>query len=141
MLTDLHIAELWVRMARIYGHRWTTHFGASDDGTWLAGLQHLTADQLATGMRAVIARGDAWPPSLPEFRLICLGLPRRDRAVADALAGEDTLLARRMRAEVGQWDMDHLYASDLRVRLAQAYDTAVERLMAPGAAAMLERQA
>ena len=49
-------------------------FGEADDGTWLTGLRELLPEELARGVRAYINRTDAWPPSLPEFRALCLGI-------------------------------------------------------------------
>lgn len=138
MLGERDLDELWRRMARVYGHRWTTHFGETDDGTWLAGLRGIAPEHLAEGLRRVIARGDPWPPSLPEFRLVCLGIPKRSLAVTRALNGASTPLAERMRQVVGTWDLNHLSEKDLRARLGDAYDTladeAVAALAPPGEA-------
>lgn len=66
-------------MAAIYGHRWTSSYG-DDPGsmagdTWAAGLSGLTGGQLARGLEACVASSDPWPPSLPDFRAACLGIP------------------------------------------------------------------
>lgn len=71
---------LWVRMAEIYGHRWTSAYGetADDAGageTWAKGLAGITPEQLADGLKACVASADPWPPTLPEFRARCLGIP------------------------------------------------------------------
>lgn len=66
-------------MAEIYGHRWTSSYGDSPDdaggGTWAKGLAGVTSAQLAAGLAACIASADPWPPTLPEFRARCLGIP------------------------------------------------------------------
>ncbi len=66
-------------MAEIYGHRFTSAFGErSDCGaalTWGKGLAGITPAQLADGLIACLASADPWPPSLPEFRARCLGIP------------------------------------------------------------------
>lgn len=70
---------LWLRMAEIYGHRWTSAYGDNPDQgaaqTWAKGLEHLTPAQLAHGLTTAIASADGWPPTLPEFRSMCLGIP------------------------------------------------------------------
>ena len=71
---------LWTRMAEIYGHRWTSSYGDEADeagtaGTWAKGLAGITPQQLAAGLKASIASADPWPPTLPEFRARCLGIP------------------------------------------------------------------
>lgn len=86
------LRTLWLRMAEIYGHRWTTSYGDDPErgagGTWAKGLAGVTPAQLASGLAACIASADPWPPTLPEFRARCLGIPplaavRLDSAQAD----------------------------------------------------------
>ena len=68
-------------MVEIYAHRWTAAHGESVDaegtsaGTWAKGLSGITGQQLAAGLEACIVRADSWPPTLPEFRALCLGIP------------------------------------------------------------------
>lgn len=74
-LDDRLIAKLWSVMARMYGHRWTSSFGETDDGTWAKGLRGLTAEQIGHGISKILApnsEADGWPPSLPEFRAMCV---------------------------------------------------------------------
>lgn len=73
------IRTLWLRMTECYGHRWTSAYG-EDAGagaglTWAKGLAKLTPEQLARGITAAIASADPWPPTLPAFRSLCLGIP------------------------------------------------------------------
>lgn len=66
-------------MAEIYGHRWTAAYGESAEegagGTWAKGLSGLSVQQIGAGIGACIASADPWPPTLPEFRAKCLGIP------------------------------------------------------------------
>lgn len=66
-------------MAEIYGHRWTAAYGDDPERgageTWAKGLAGLTPAQLAEGLSSCIATADPWPPTLPEFRARCLGIP------------------------------------------------------------------
>lgn len=66
-------------MASAYGHKWTSSYGESDDGTWLAGLRDLTQDQMRDGLERVLTSGREWPPSLPEFRNICLNREEKEK--------------------------------------------------------------
>ena len=90
LLTERHMADLWRRMARIYGHRWTSAFGAKDDSTWLRGLRGVTPEQLGVGLAVCVRRADPWPPTLPEFLVLCtptagdFGLPTPDAAYREA---------------------------------------------------------
>lgn len=70
---------LWIRMAEIYGHRWTSAYGDDPNQgaalTWAKGLERMTPAQLAHGLSSAITSADGWPPSLPEFRALCLDIP------------------------------------------------------------------
>lgn len=60
-------------MAGIYGHRWTSSYGESDeDGTWAVGLSGLTGRDLARGLNDCMKREGEWPPTLPQFRRMCM---------------------------------------------------------------------
>ena len=72
---------MWKRMTHIYGNRWASSFGSVEDGgklssvaaTWAKALDDITPQQLADGLNACLRSGNPWPPSLPEFRAMCLG--------------------------------------------------------------------
>jgi hypothetical protein len=64
-------------MTMIYGHRWTSSYGEKDDGTWLTGLADVTVEQIKTGLekcrtRTIQPGREDWPPTLTEFRALCL---------------------------------------------------------------------
>lgn len=70
---------LWTRMNEIYGHRWAGSFGpfrvrgriSGVAETWRKGLAGLNSADIARGLRECLDTGEAWPPSLPEFRAMC----------------------------------------------------------------------
>jgi hypothetical protein len=75
------MAHLWKRMIAIYGHRWNAPLGPCVDAsgrlsesalTWQAGLSGLTLEQIKGGLDALLRNNVEWPPSLPEFRELCL---------------------------------------------------------------------
>ena len=76
------LRELWGHMTAIYGHRWTSAYGA-DAATgagqvWGEGMMGLTPRQIRAGAAACRdGRGpaDGWPPTLPQFRELCFGVP------------------------------------------------------------------
>lgn len=76
------MGQLWERMAEMYGHRWTSSYGTEDaNGTWRKGLAGLTPQQIGAGLVACLKRRprdgeDDWPPTLNEFRAMCL--PRKE---------------------------------------------------------------
>ncbi len=67
-------------MAKIYGHKWVSSYGETDDGSWLSGLHDVTPEQVSVGLESCRVRNDPWPPSLPEFRAMCLPAKRLDPA-------------------------------------------------------------
>lgn len=88
-MADNVMDRLNQRMAEIYGHRWTSAYTRESLDTWAKGLGDMTVVQIRRGVEACIAGAFAWPPTLPEFRELCLtipGLPSPDEAWDEAYA-------------------------------------------------------
>lgn len=79
-------------MVGAYGYRWVNHFGDSpehdeqlaigdearltDAGKmWAEGLAGMSSAQLGAGIRRAVFSAQRDPPTLPEFRAMCLGIP------------------------------------------------------------------
>lgn len=86
-LSDQVIFHLWKRMLSIYGYKWASHMGLSTDAkghlsdaakTWQQGLSGLGIDQVKIGFDMLISKSCEWPPSLPEFRKLCLSKKMED---------------------------------------------------------------
>lgn len=60
-------------MTRLYGHRWVSSYGESDDGTWARVLRGVTAEQLAAAVDVVHEHHPEWPPTAGEFLNLCGG--------------------------------------------------------------------
>ena len=60
---------LSLKMAEIYGHRWTASFGEriDQDHAWASVLAGMTGAQIATGLNHLVSARLAWPPTAPEF--------------------------------------------------------------------------
>ena len=71
-LSQRSLDQLWARMAEIYGHRWVSSYGEIPTDTWAKGLYGLTTRQLADGLNECMKAAQGWPPTLPEFRAMCL---------------------------------------------------------------------
>ena len=69
------IDRLWMRMTEIYGLRFTSSYGASPSETWAKGLAGMTGQQIAIGLSRCISGDHAWPPTLPEFKALCMPRP------------------------------------------------------------------
>lgn len=77
--------RFWARMVAIYGGKWARDYGdacENDDGTltvtgdtWQRGLAGVSEQQIAAGLQACLTSADPWPPTLPAFRALCLGVP------------------------------------------------------------------
>lgn len=99
-------------MAQIYGTKWTSSYGDDPSKgaaqTWAKGLAGLSGEQLARGLSSCITCAEPWPPTLPEFRMHCVGIP--------ALAS--------VRADIGKQDgftrLVWQYLDGYRYRLASA---------------------
>lgn len=91
--------KLWVMMAGLYGHKWTSSYGASDikldehnkpradSGIWAKALSGVTGREIAHGMKLCTTRTGsqaAWPPSAPEFRDMCVSA-RTDASIPDQI--------------------------------------------------------
>lgn len=73
-ITSDDIDEVYRRMARMYGHKFISNFGTADDGTWLMALSGLQRSDLTRGLTALLSHADDWPPSVPRFKRMCLGV-------------------------------------------------------------------
>lgn len=78
--TDRGMVYLWEQMTYLFGHKFTSTYGESAvvDGvltdvakTWAIALTGITGEQIANGLEACVNKGEAWPPSLPEFVAMC----------------------------------------------------------------------
>lgn len=99
--------------------------------TWSRGLAGLTAEQIGHGLTACIARSDAWPPTLPEFRALCLGIPsllqvREDIARKDSQRAPFTMLVLR---HIDSWAFRHADQREAERLLREAYNDAREAVM------------
>ena len=67
--------DLNVRMTEIFGSKWTSQFPRAALDTWAKGLADMTREQIGRGVAACVSGAMQWPPSLPEFRALCLTIP------------------------------------------------------------------
>lgn len=100
LLDDKLVSLLWRRMLAIYGHKWHSHLGVAVDSdgklsdsarTWKLGLSGVTIEQVKRGFELLIFKNHEWPPSLPEFRRLCLS---KNSIQAPPLAEIVSILAR-----------------------------------------------
>lgn len=138
-LPDKLLERLWLKMTELYGHRWTSSFGASADpaSAWASALRGINGRQIAHGLNMLVALTYKWPPSAPEFRGLCLnlqpeaiGLPDIESAFHQALAGRYRhLVVKAAAAATGLYDLHRGELTDesLRKRFAFQYLTMARR--------------
>ena len=131
MLTEKNIRTLWMRMTEIYGNQWIKAHGDYDENnTWLKGLTGVTPSQVANGLSKCLTL--IWPPSLPEFRLLCLNLPDKSLAISEAINNHNSNdpFIIKMRTLIGGWNLTHCNYRELNRLAETAYKQASEQVIA-----------
>ena len=129
------IERLWLRMVEMFGHRWTTSFGDNPrklaGETWAMGLAGLTPDQIAAGISACMASADPWPPTLPEFRAMCLQIPSMATVRSDLVRtnAERLPFTRLVWQKLDTWAFSRLDTERADRLLREAYADAREAVM------------
>lgn len=139
------MAALWQRMTDLFPFRWTSAVGEwATDSTavtaWAEALAGLTDDQLRHGMRSLGMNGAKFPPSGPEFRLMCEGdVPDERAAYSEAVraaCGDWQAHAWNHPAiyaaarDMGPWSLRQLIEREARPMFAKCYARAVARYRA-----------
>lgn len=128
---------LWVRMAEIYGHRWTSAYGDNpNEGaalTWAKGLAGISAKQVGDGLRACVSSSDPWPPTLPEFRGMCLSIPTLAAVkVEQAQEGGRSPFVRLVWSYLDGYAMRRMSSDQCDRAIREAYGLAREHVMRGG---------
>lgn len=136
-LPQVLMDKLWIKMAEMYGHRWTSNFGVSADPghSWATVLKGLTREQLANGLNELAERADEfdWPPPANVFRALCIrvpGLPSEAQAWDEARTGTYSHPAVRIAAEAtSTFDLrtTESYDKGLRQRFERNYAIVMRR--------------
>lgn len=134
--------RLWERMAAIYGHRWASAYGERCDDakgaltiagdTWARGLSGVAETQIGVGLNAALASADGWPPTLPEFRAMCLGVPTLAAAKL-AINDPENRFSRLMWQRMDKFSFRQADADRAENMLRGAYELAREHVMRGGA--------
>lgn len=149
------LRHLWSKLASIYGYRWVSAFGDSpereddqqpaghatltDTGAiWADGLAGISPHCIAAGVRRAVFSANGFPPTLPEFRAMCLGVPtlarvqlllgRRNQVEDPWLQGFLRLVMRYM----DTWRLDHDDPKAFTFAVRDAYGLAREHVMSGG---------
>jgi len=129
-------------MVAIYGHKWSSVHGLSpqaDDGTlnvsgetWAKGLSGLEGRQFGVGLEGCLTRQDAWPPTLPEFRALCLDIPSFAKARQMLQPGfpDITAFGRLMWGFLDPYSLKQVDGREQRRMELEAYELACAHVMA-----------
>lgn len=134
--------RLWERMAAIYGHRWTSSYGerCEDDSgaltipgdTWARGLAGMPEISIGTGLNGCLKSADGWPPSLPEFRMLCFDVPPLARVKHDLAKKEVSRFVRQVWFYIDRHRFARVDQRENDKMLADAYYLASEHVMSGG---------
>jgi len=145
-MSDEMLRRVWERMAAVFPNVWRAAMGDSpnkpDGGltvagdTWAKGLSGITGQQLAVGLRAVIANASNWPPTLGEFRALCEGLPTFEDVEHELRPGrsvDPSPFARLVWQMLDSWAYRHADVGKAERLLRGAYHRAREHVQRGGA--------
>ena len=126
------IMGLFIWMAAVYGRTWSGQYAGETAkvaiAAWGDGLYDLTDEHLEAGKRATLKRHGDWPPSLPEYRRLCLGLGSDADAVEAAMnRARDHPIGRYIAGGITSWDWSNLSTKDLEKRCRGGLEDARRR--------------
>jgi hypothetical protein len=137
MLSPNKRRSLWAAMADLYGHKWASSYGDDPESdtaaTWAKTLADLSPQQLADGLRACATNPDPWPPSLPEFRARCFGVPPVHVTKAEMLGRiEPSPFTRLAWTFTDSYALRHADAKTADRLIREAHDMACRHVMSGG---------
>lgn len=135
-LSEALLDQLFLRMAALFGHTWTSQYGRTPGGvageTWAAALAGLSNVELAHGLREVMKLGGEFPPSAPKFRMLCLGIPSFDFVRHALRTRQSTAFVRLVWEFVDAHALAHADERGADRQLRGAYDLAREYILQGG---------
>ena len=73
---------LWKRMRESFGQSWVREYGDVNGEaihTWMGGLAQFSEQQIARGVKSAMEWTDTFPPTLPQFKKMCLTVRPEER--------------------------------------------------------------
>lgn len=133
------LRRLWERMVAVFGHAWAGTHGLTphdktgalsiSGDTWARAMAGMSGQQIAAGIEACIAEGAEFPPNLPRFRAMCLGVPSLAAVRSELRRGESSPFARATWAELDAFRYKRASAEQADRLLRDAYDLVRDRVM------------
>ena len=128
------LARFILRMTLIYGHAWVSRYGDSIESpggaVWGRALAELTPNQIRIGIEACEQSASEWPPSVPKFRALALGIPSLAKARHQVGTSEQTAFRRVLWRYIDSFQFRQATKKDADRMLNEAYELAVEAVLA-----------
>lgn len=134
-LSESLLDNFWLRMAGMFGHTWTSQYGAAPQGiggdTWAAALSGVSGEQIAAGLKATLLLASDFPPSAPRFRALCFGIPSLGQVRVELMPGHPSpsRFARMVWSFVDSWRYRQSSESKQDAMLREAYELARDAVM------------
>ena len=133
MATKSDIVLLWASMREMYGTKWTSHYKEIDVyNVWINALTGINTPAIKHALESCLITYPDWPPTLPQFRFLCLGFPTKAEAarlIHKPANDNDTLtdnFIRAMRHRIGEWNIVNLPLRELGPIVSDAYDSVLQ---------------
>jgi len=129
----LVIESIWLAMNTLYGHRWHSSQGmepsAAAVALWTDALEGLDENQIKTGIKSCLKLDDDWPPSLPQFRKMCLAIPSFVRVKQEIHQSDYSPFTRFAMGFLDHWQYRNADQYQAEKLLRQAYECAATKRM------------
>lgn len=133
MATKKDIVLIWAVMSEMYAQKWTSHYGEIDaHNIWIKTLSAVSTDAIKNALEACLIAYPDWPPTLPQFRFLCLGFPTKaeaTRLIFKTPNDDDSLtdnFIRAMRYRIGEWNLTNMPLRALGPMINNAYNDVVK---------------
>ncbi len=133
------LRRLWERMVAVFGHAWAGTHGLTphdktgalsiSGDTWARAMAGMSGQQIAAGIEACIAEGAEFPPNLPRFRAMCLGVPSLAAVRSELRHGKPSPFARATWIELDTFRYKQASAEQADRLLRDAYELVRDRVM------------
>ena len=128
MLNKSDIVFLWAAMGEMYGSKWTSQYPEIDvNKVWINALNPFNAQVIKQALETCLVSYPDWPPTLPQFRFLCLGFPTKTEAARLIHKPNlDNAFIRAMRYRIGDWNLSNMTLKELGPLINAAYDDVIQ---------------
>ena len=103
------VGQLFLRFSAIWGNKWNSQFTDAAivpiiESEWANGLAGISTESIRRGINA--SRDSLeWPPSIAEFKRICLGIPDKQSVIAMVVKGGGDALSDKIVGMIGSYEV------------------------------------